>query len=156
MRPLTLVINSFFGTSFALGVPSLIAFSYLAFNTLRMWMIRPPAMKRPSSSDDLIRGLEWGAYAFGKAFELLGAFGFFACVMLTAAAATLVAFSTLLFATARGLELHQAWARWSGFCLMSLVLFPSLVLFLSGARTIGLLLTAASTYAIFTLWRHWN
>lgn len=156
MRHLTLVTNGFFGTSFLLGIPSLIAFLYFGANTLYLYLTKAPALHRPASPDTLIRGLEWGAYAMGKAFSLLGAFGFYVCLMLTAATAALVTFSVLLFITARGLEAHQAWARIAAFCLMSLVLFPSLGLLFSGARLPGLLLSAASIYSIATLWRDWT
>lgn len=156
MRHLTLVTNGFFGTSLLVGIPSLIAFCYLAFSTLRLYLTKPPSMQRPGSSDALIRTIEWGAYAMGKTFELLGAFGFFACVLLTVAAAVLLAFSVLLFFTARGLEAHQTWARVAGFCLMGILLFPSLGVFLSGARTFGVLLSTACLYSIAALWRDWS
>ncbi|MBL8212289.1 MAG: hypothetical protein JNK87_16360 [Bryobacterales bacterium] len=156
MRHLTLVTNGFFGTAFLLGIPSLLAFFYFAANTLQLYLTKVPPLQRPASSDTLIRGIEWGAYLMGKAFSLLGAFGFYVCLLLTAATAAVVTFSVLLFFTARGIEAHQAWARIAGFCLMGILLFHSLGLFLSGARLPGLLLSAASIYSIATLWRDWT
>ncbi len=156
MRHLTLVTNGFFGTSFLVGIPSLLAFFYFAFATLRLYLAKLPPLHRPASPDTLIRGIEWGAYLLGKTASALGALGFFISVMMTAATAALVLFSVLLFFTARGLEAHHAWARTSGFCLMGLVLFPSLGIFLSGARMPGLLLSAASIYGIAALWRDWT
>jgi hypothetical protein len=158
MRHLTLVTNGFFATSCLLGVPSLIGFLYFGSNALRLWLMKPPPIHAPQSSDTLIRGLEWGAYAFAKAFSVLGAFGQWVVTLLTLAAAAVLVFSVALFFTARGLQAHHEWARVAAICLSVLVLLPSLLAALSAGRS-GInawVPFAASVYAIGVLWRHWN
>ena len=158
MRHLTLVTNGFLATSCLLGVPSLIGFLYFGSNALRLLLMKPAPIHTPQSSDTLIRGLEWGAYAFAKAFSVLGAFGQWVVTLLSLAAAAVLVFSVALFFTARGLQAHQEWARAMAISLSVLVLLPSLLAALSagGGRVTAWVPIAASSYAIGVLWRHWN
>jgi hypothetical protein len=150
-RHLAVVSLCFRIAGFVLAVPSV---AMLVFG-IWLWASTPPhatpdVRYTNVQTYGLIGMLQGGASLLGKAMNSLGAASRFFAEILITLAVFVMALSTSVFLTGRGLVHHAGWARISGFLLAGLVLAGSIL-----APRTAILLIPASIYVLWVLgWRY--
>jgi hypothetical protein len=164
-RHLLLLANGFRAVGLLLGIPSLLAFLWLASLKLQLAWLKPVKSTQSSGEavnigrDGIVGVVVAIGTVIGKGFEFMGdAIGWVAGI-LDVAAAVLTAAGVLLFFTGRGLSLHATWARIAagaaatGFLLISFLALTSLR---RGAAPFALIPLSASIYMLWVLLRKFN
>ncbi|MEO7649915.1 MAG: hypothetical protein ABIZ80_05570 [Bryobacteraceae bacterium] len=155
---LSIVANGFRVVGVVLGLPSLLAFLYFGWASVRMHLLTPaPSSASSADPGSLTDLIETAGKIFGGFFRILGAAGHLVAIIITVIAFIVLVTSVLLFFTGRGLQEHSAWARIVASLLAMWMLFVSVVAVLSmrreAAALLPLLMAAGSGYSVWVLFR---
>jgi hypothetical protein len=144
----------FHAASLVLGIPSCIAFVFLAWESVRLHLMTPAATNAGPSGNQLINLFIGGFRLFGKLFAFLGEAGKWVILMLAVASFLALVFAVMLFFTARGLNAGQLWARTFGILLAIGPLLFSLGILLSLRSfvpfTLSATVAAGAAWVIYT------
>jgi hypothetical protein len=155
-----LVAGAFRVFSYALGIPSSIAFVFLAFSAIRLQLLTPAPSAEYASGDKLIDLFVSGFRVMGKLIEFFGGAAKLAITVLAVATFLCLVIALFFFFTSRGLYAGRPWARVLGILLAIFTLLISLGAFVSVGRPIShavpALTAALSVYVIWTLGWHYS
>lgn len=152
--------GAFHAASLALGIPSSIAFVFLAWESARLRFMTPDVAGTGTSGDQLIDLLAAGFRLFGKMLALFAGAVHWVIVVLAVGSMLCIALAVVLFFTARGLHAGRHWARILGIFVAILPLLLSFAAISALQRPVPLIVStmiaAASVYVIWTLGFRFN
>jgi len=152
IRNLPNLAGIFYAASAVIGLPSLVAFCFLAFSAIRLWMLSPkPAPDSPPSGNQAVDLLVTGATLFGKTMGFLGAMGQAIITGLAVLAFFVLLYAVGLYIAGRGLSADRQWARILAILLTLVPFLLSLGVSLSSRRMPVLLFTGACGYLLWKL-----
>ena len=157
-RHIYYVANFFYAASAMLGIPSALGFLYTAFQLVQMQVNGPrPATPVAPDADNMLKVIDGATKIAAAPFRFLAWAGQWVIVVAVILSILILLLSAVLFFTARGLHMAQAWAKLPA----SLFLLMLLSMSLSGSaglrRSILIVVPLAGlagcVYALWALWR---
>jgi hypothetical protein len=141
-----------------IGIPALIAFVFLTWQSVRFHMLEPAPGATGATGNQLIDLFVLGARWFGKIFEIFGGAVKWAMTVLAIGAFVVLVIAAVAFFTAKGLYAGRGWARVMGLLIAIVPLLVSMMMIASVRRPLpvaaAMVTAAASGYVIWTLgWR---
>ena len=137
------------------GIVSAIGAAFFGWGALALHVeAMPTASSSGNSAIDLLVG---AARILGGAFVFFAKAGHFVFTVIAVFCTALLLFSVVVWLVANGLAAHHTWARVIAMLVGSMILLACILALISGARggplATTLVLTAASAYLLWVLWR---